>query len=478
MGKKEVMGGTGITAGRDVSFGDITGLNAIGNYINQYQINIENPSDKALVELIKSLDQKREEAFNKEFLSKYTPSELPDYPLQLKEFVTYNRADEITKGMIYLQGHRILLISGIGGVGKTTLARALVETRPANVPLPFWFDFGNKMDAKLEDVLERLAGYMNAPEIARFRSEKRDAGQDDINRLTGELQRRKQVWLVFDNLETTLDDARKFRDEGMDLLFTSLRGSTHNAKIIVTSRVLPALKSGDGLIRDEVGEEKHDIKGLKIDFAIDFLVKNGFEGVDRKNLEELAKGVDGHPLALRLLIPLVKKFGVKDTLSDLSRYKAHKEETIKKARRLFEKLAGDEKELLENISVFRKPETMTAIKTMFTERTSEDAVEKLMDKSLLETDLKGNYWLHPLIRDFSYDDLKNKKESHQLAFSYYLSLKLPEKRTKKEDVQPLIEAHYHAYSFLFNMPVDHNTRSSVANMPLSEQILIPCTELF
>ncbi len=111
---------------------------------------------------------------------------------------------------------------------------------------------------------------------------------------------------------------------------------------------------------------------------------------------------------------------------------------------MFEKLAGNEKELMESISVFRRPESMDAIKAMFTERTSKDSVEKLMDKSLLETDLKGNYWLHPLIRDFSYDDLKNKKEIHQLAFSYYRSLKLPEKRTKKDDVQSLIEACYHA----------------------------------
>ena len=297
------------------------------------------------------------------------------------------------------------------------------------------------MDATLGDMLERLAGYMKAPGIAGFREEKRDAGQDDINRLTGELQRREQVWLIFDNLETILDD-RYFHDMGMDLLFTSLLGSTHNAKIIVTSRILPLLKNGDNLI--DALDEKRDLKGLKLNFAVDYLMKNGLERLERKKLEELATGVDGHPLALRLLIELVKKFGVSDTLKDLGMFQKRKEDTIKKARRLFEKLAGDEKELLERISVFRKPETMTAIKAMFTERTSKDAVEKLMDKSLIETDRNGNYWLHPMIRDFSYDDLKNKKEGHQLAYSYYQSLKLPEKRTKKDDVQSLIEACYHA----------------------------------
>ncbi len=438
MGQEKIVGGTGITADGNVTFGDNTGQIAIGDYINQFKI--EKPLGEELFKLIALLDQKRKEEVNKEILSKYNISELPAYTSQLKEFVIHNRADEITKGIVYLQDHRILMISGIGGVGKTTLARSLVETRPANVPLPFWFDFGKKTDAMLGDMLEKLAGYMNAPEIARFREEKREAGQDDINRLTGELQKRESVWLVFDNLGTILDD-RYFHDPGMDLLFTSLRGSTHNAKIIVTSRVLPLLRIGDSLI--DVLDEKRELKGLKLNFAVDFLVKNGLEGVERKKLEELATGVDGHPLALKLLIELVKKFGVSDTLNDLGMFQRRKEDTIKKARRLFEKLAGDEKELLESISVFRKPESMAAIKTMFTDRTSKDAVEKLMDKSLLETDRKGSYWLHPLIREFSYDDLKNKIEIHKLAYQYYLSLPLPEKRTKKDDVQSLIEAHYH-----------------------------------
>ena len=40
--------------------------------------------------------------------------------------------------------------------------------------------------------------------------------------------------------------------------------------------------------------------------------------------------------------------------------------------------------------------------------------------------------------------MKNKKEIHKLAYQYYQSLQLPEKRTKKDDVQSLIEACYHA----------------------------------
>jgi len=432
--------GTGISAGGDVSFGDVSGQVAIGEFINQFKI--EKPSGEALKELITFLDQRREDAFNKQIFTSYSPSTLPDYPSKLREFVTANRVEEITNNLIYLHDHRLLLVSGVGGVGKTTLARAFVETRPANVPVPFWFDFSKKIDATLGDILEKLAGYLNRPDIARFKDEAREAGQDDINRLTDELHKRMEIWLVFDNLETILDD-QYFYDSGIDQLFTSLRDSTHQAKIIVTSRTVPVLKNGDTLV-DIIAEKKQELKGLELNFAVDYLRKNGLDGVERKQLEELAKGVDGHPLALKLLVELVKEFGVSNTLNDLSLYQKDKVDTIKKARRLFDKLAGDEKELLERLSVYRQPESMTAIKQMFTDTTSLDAVRKLINKSLLETDHEGNYWLHPLVREFAYEDLKNKIETHNRASQYYLSLSLPEPRTNKEDVQSLIEAHYHA----------------------------------
>jgi tetratricopeptide (TPR) repeat protein len=435
--RKNVRGDAGITARGDVDI-DNTGQLAIGKYINQFKI--ENPTSEALIELIKYQDQRRQ--FNKEILNCYTPSALPDYPPRLRAFVTENRVEELTQALIYLQDHRILLTSGVGGVGKTTLARALVDTRPANVPLPFWFDFNKNMEAKLRDVLEKLASYINTPDIAKFKIESREAGQEDINRLTGELQKREPVWLVFDNLEIILD-GRHFHDQGIDSLFTALRDSTHQAKIIVTSRILPILGDGESLI-DVIEEEKRELKGLKTNFAVDYLTKNGLNRVEREKIEELANGVDGHPLALRLLIELVKAFGASDTLNDLSMYQRRREDTIKKARRLFDKLAGDEKELLERIAVYRQPELMDAIKKMFTDKTPVDAMKKLIDKSLLETDHKGSYWLHPLVREFSYDDLKDKKEAHRVAVQYYLSLPVPEERSEKADVQSLIEACYHA----------------------------------
>lgn len=296
---------------------------AVGDYNNFFKFGT--PSGDEYIKIIEYLDQRRKETRYQEILSRYYPSTLSYYPERLKKFVTENRAEELRKALAYIENHRILLFSGVGGVGKSTLARALIDLRPVNVPEPFWFNFNQNQDAKLGDILEKLASYMNAPEIVSFKAEKREPEKTDVDKLTDKLQRRSEVWLIFDDLSTVIEDT-KFSDKGIELLFSSLRYNTHNAKIIITSRILPMLENGESLIDVVEDEENQHLNGLRTDFAVDYLEKNGLSSIESKTLEKLATGVDGHPLALKILVELVKEFGAKDILDDLS--------SIKKTKRI------------------------------------------------------------------------------------------------------------------------------------------------
>lgn len=414
---------------------------ALGNYNNFF--NFKTPSGDELIKIIEYLNQRRKEATNQEILNCYNPSTLPYYPENLKLFVTENRSEELRKALTYLENHRILLISGVGGIGKSTLTRALVDLRPVNVPEPFWFDFNQNQSARLGDILEKLASYLKAPEIVSFKDERREPGKLDVDKLTGEFQRRSEVWLIFDDLSTVLED-QYFADNGIELLFYSLRYNTHNAKVIVTSRTLPIFENGESLIDVIEDEEIEHLNGLRTDFAVYYLLVNGLIDVKLEKLIKLARKIDGHPMALKLLVQTVKKYGVDDTLEDLSLYDKNKEDTIKKARRLFDKVAGDEHELLKRMSIYWYPVGIRGIKAMFTKKTSPGAIGKLIDKSMLETDNEGSYWLHPLIREFAYDELEDKAEAHVLACNYYLELARSENISDAERMQSLVYASDHA----------------------------------
>jgi len=430
-----------------------TGQSAIFNYIQQADTG--NPKPEALTALMEILNQKRNESENLIIFRNYTPSALPDYPSSFKKLVTTNRIDELTQAMGNLMDNQILLISGADGTGKTTLARILVDTRPANVVSPFWFDFSKNMDATLEDVLERLAIYMRAPQISNFKNQKREAGSDDIDRLIDELDNRQPLWLVFDSLDLILKGGH-FHDAGMELLFTALCNNPGQAKIIMISDVLPVLEDGRNLLDavDATSRTQQELSGLKDVHAIDYLMKKGLGGVERGILEEMTNAVKGHPVSLNLILALIEEYyGIDKLLGELrfhneSGNNNDNDNIVIIARKLFENLDKDEKEILERISIFRQPEPMIAIKKMFTDMTSSDSVAKAIDHSLLEADGIDfdSYRVHPLIRKFAYECMENKErtQAHLDAMQYYLFQPRSEKRTSKDDVRSLLEAHHHA----------------------------------
>ena len=56
-----------------------------------------------------------------------------------------------------------------------------------------------------------------------------------------------------------------------------------------------------------------------------------------------------------------------------------------------------------------------------------------------------NYSEESIVRSYAYDNIADKVVQHKLCYQYYLSVSVPENPAKKEDIQPLIELHYHAF---------------------------------
>lgn len=208
-----------------------------------------------------------------------------------------------------------ILIKGLGGVGKTTLARGFLQwldqTGGLEYP-PFWFSFQDIRSA--EYVFNRLGEALFGGNFSLIPMEKR------IEELAKALRENKLL-IVWDNFESAAgipgtaisanlpDSDRKLLAQFLD----ELRGGA--TKVIITSRspedwltpqqrfVLPL----GGLDREERWEYCNAI------------LRDLGQSVDRndKDLAELMDLLGGHPLAMRAILPRLEKMSAAQVLEAL-----------------------------------------------------------------------------------------------------------------------------------------------------------------
>ncbi|MCP4657944.1 MAG: tetratricopeptide repeat protein [bacterium] len=194
-----------------------------------------------------------------------------------------------------------ILVHGLGGVGKTTLARGFVEWLGQTEGLDgcFWFTFQEIRSA--EFVFNRLGEGFVGPEIALMDAEQK------IVRLT-QIFRAGRFVIVWDNFEVvagTLGTQAHLSDEDRGQLkafLTALRGG--RTKVVITSRSAEHWLSPErhvvplgGLQGEErwiYCEEIHGELGLDVDR-------------DDPEVKELMDLLEGHPLCMRVVLPELKE---------------------------------------------------------------------------------------------------------------------------------------------------------------------------
>ena len=192
-----------------------------------------------------------------------------------------------------------ILIHGLGGVGKTTLARGLVEWLAATEGLGegcIWLSFQEIRSA--EYVVNRIGEALFGGAFGAGTVEQK------IEQLAAELKKRRHI-LIWDNFEVvagvteftaTISEA----DRGhLRTFLQRLRGGA--TKVIITSR------SEEKWLGTEQ-RRKVDLGGLDGEERwaySDAILSDLGITIDRgdKNLVELMKLLDGHPLAMRVVLP-------------------------------------------------------------------------------------------------------------------------------------------------------------------------------
>ncbi|MEH2423759.1 MAG: NB-ARC domain-containing protein [Nostoc sp.] len=184
---------------------------------------------------------------------------------------------------------RLIGITATGGYGKSALVAKLSEKVAASFPQQVWATFSDAYPFAvwgrwLLDKLEKPA-----PEKP-----------EDLLIAVCDCLQTERYLLVLDNLETLLQNDGQWQDQAYSDFLGRWFGSSSESKILVTSREQPTLPS------NTLNQSQWlRLDGLSTDAGVALLQALEIPGSE-VNLAEFVKGVDGHPLLLKLVAGLLK----------------------------------------------------------------------------------------------------------------------------------------------------------------------------
>ncbi len=351
----------------------------------------------------------------------------------------FGRQQELEKIDEFFKQSSSVAITGLRGTGKSTLASMYIDILEKGSEFAgiYWRRVDDTID--ISDVVGSFFMVIGMPikDLGNYKP------AEQLNLLFSELNA-APYFLVLDNFEILLDSQtnKPMKPDFSDLI-EKANESSARSRVLFTSWECPASERG-------IRPKCYPIGGLDETAAIKLLRRSGLTEPESE-LKKVIELCGGHPLALILLVQLVQEEEtLSSILADNTLWIGEKGEVAENIldKVYKERLNEEERKLLQYISLYREPVPLKAIVAAANDPAwNEPFVKKtalnLTRKSLLQK-TGENYWEQSLIHNYAYNKLADRVERHKLTCQYYLSLPLPEKRTKKEDVQPLIEAHYHA----------------------------------
>lgn len=365
-----------------------------------------------------------------------------------------------------------VVLTGIGGVGKSTLA-ALVfryseEQRQIENGLftgePIWLRVDPTVT--LSELASNLFNALGVipPDFGRLAPQSQAA---ELFRVLNTIDKPRLI--ILDQFENLLNwqtgyalQDRLDIDEWIDVI------NSHRCpcRLLLTSRLWPQGTSN----YPSTYMREYQVKGLEIPEGIDLLKKlgAGIDGIDTE-LRRAVEYCDGHALSLTLLASLLRnrKLSLATLLQDPSYTCLW---TGKIANNLLdmiytEQLNEVERALLLAFSVYREPVSLQAAQAIMRFSTDvppmklEESLDALLAQHLLQAVSEGRYQLHTIITSYAQDHFvednqqANQQElrsAHVSAAEHYCqqaikTCPLREQRRRVNDVHDWIEAIWHYF---------------------------------
>jgi tetratricopeptide (TPR) repeat protein/adenylate kinase family enzyme len=308
---------------------------------------------------------------------------------------------------------QVMVIYGIAGCGKTTLATKVIENAKAKMNV-FWYQF-HEWDT-MGNVLAALSKYLNQLGRKDLRTYLKVSKEVDMNGVSEILRAQLKdvkTLLVFDDFHKASDQIVTFF-----LAFREMLESLDKVKMMVIGRnIKPFYDSREIVVKKMVTEMQ--LGGLDKEGSRQLLEQRNI-----KDFESLHRLTEGHPLFLELM----------ESPDDMKRDSVP---TRFIHEQIFSKLADDEKSVLKFMSVFRYP---VSPEVLFIEPSVDyETLRRLKLKSLIYEVYPDQYVIHDLIKEFFLGTMKPqvRERHHRTAAQHYM---------KGEDGFSGIETQYHLTS--------------------------------
>lgn len=298
-------------------------------------------------------------------------------------------------------GSKMIVVEGMGGIGKTTLVAKFVGENRSSFECSTWKSMKNA--PPLRNLLFELIDFVDDSKINN------NLNNDELILVLMDLLKKHTCLIVLDNYESLMDTNKKsglYRDDYQDYAaFIERLGSTdHRSLILITTRERPNEIKKLSTTYDTTKSLR--LSGIDAENAKSILSHFQLQGSD-KNQSRLVQIYEGNPLALKLLAGTIRdifnnnidEFLGTNTLvfGDIKDLIAHQ----------FDRINETEEKLIYWLAIEREPVSLDVLQNNFVEpATIEnllDTIISLQNRSLIEkeNEISAKFTMQNVVMEYA-----------------------------------------------------------------------------
>ncbi|WP_129351217.1 nSTAND3 domain-containing NTPase [Solidesulfovibrio carbinolicus] len=216
---------------------------------------------------------------------------------------------ELQQAEVSLEKHGIIVLSGISGVGKTSIAAHLATSILAAKRNVFWYSL-NKFNS-LDEFCQLLSSFAESLGHSHLSSTLKKADRFQIYRIIAELISSIDACFILDGFELCDDNLKPILVEAI----SHIDFNKSTCKLIVTSKSNSIHTEKTRLLLDD--ESIIPVGSLSED-EVNGLLRSSDITLTDENIAILMQATGGYPLAVKLFCQLYHVNGEKKTLSTLA----------------------------------------------------------------------------------------------------------------------------------------------------------------